>query len=121
MWQEWRARRALDERARRYVAVLSTEPSMADVEWLAARATGGDVDHARWELRYARRALCLLAAQRDALDDRTASVVARALGRALAADPHVAPGKLKSTDGIYGVRFAHNTEATVTGLTVAKN
>jgi hypothetical protein len=33
----------------------------------------------------------------------------------------VAPGKLKSTDGIYGVRFAHNTEATVTGLTVAKN
>jgi len=28
----------------------------------------------------------------------------------------VAPGKLKSTDGIYGIRFAHNTEATVTGL-----
>ena len=33
----------------------------------------------------------------------------------------VAPGKLKSTDGIYGVRFAHNTEATVTGLTMTKN
>ena len=29
-------------------------------------------------------------------------------------------GKLKSTDGIYGIRFAHNTEATVTGLTVTK-
>lgn len=28
----------------------------------------------------------------------------------------VAPGKLKSTDGVYGIRFAHNTEATVTGL-----
>jgi len=30
----------------------------------------------------------------------------------------VGPGKLKSTDGVYGVRFAHNTDATVTGLTV---
>jgi hypothetical protein len=32
----------------------------------------------------------------------------------------VAPGKLKSTDGIYGVRFAHNTEAVVTGLKLQK-
>jgi hypothetical protein len=32
----------------------------------------------------------------------------------------VAPGKLKSTDGVYGIRFAHNTEATVTGLTITK-
>jgi hypothetical protein len=30
-------------------------------------------------------------------------------------------GKLKSTDGLYGLRFAHNTEVTVTGLTVTKN
>jgi hypothetical protein len=27
-------------------------------------------------------------------------------------------GKLKSTDGVYGIRFAHNTEALVTGLTM---
>lgn len=33
----------------------------------------------------------------------------------------VTTGKLKSTDGIYGVRFAHNTEATVTGLQKTKN
>jgi hypothetical protein len=33
----------------------------------------------------------------------------------------VAAGKLKSTDGIYGVRFAHNTEATVTGFSMTKN
>jgi hypothetical protein len=33
----------------------------------------------------------------------------------------VAPGKLKSTDGIYGLRFAHNTEAMVTGLKLTKN
>ena len=33
----------------------------------------------------------------------------------------VTTGKLKSTDGIYGVRFAHNTEALVTGLKMTKN
>jgi hypothetical protein len=33
----------------------------------------------------------------------------------------VMPGKLKSTDGVYGIRFAHNTEATVTGLSLKKN
>jgi hypothetical protein len=32
----------------------------------------------------------------------------------------VGPGKLKSTDGVYGVRFAHNTEAIVTGLMMMK-
>jgi hypothetical protein len=33
----------------------------------------------------------------------------------------VTAGKLKSTDGVYGLRFAHNTDATVTGLTLTKN
>ncbi|HEY7679290.1 MAG TPA: hypothetical protein VIC04_02145 [Terriglobia bacterium] len=32
----------------------------------------------------------------------------------------VAAGKLKSTDGVYGLRFAHNTEGVVTGFTVTK-
>jgi len=32
----------------------------------------------------------------------------------------VTDGKLKSTDGIYGIRFAHNTEGTVSGLKVTK-
>lgn len=32
----------------------------------------------------------------------------------------VMAGKLKSTDGIYGIRFAHNTDATVTGLKIEK-
>jgi hypothetical protein len=32
----------------------------------------------------------------------------------------VAAGKLKSTDGVYGVRFAHNTDGVVSGLTVTK-
>jgi len=33
----------------------------------------------------------------------------------------VTAGMLRSTDGIYGLRFAHNTEVTVTGLSVSKN
>jgi hypothetical protein len=32
----------------------------------------------------------------------------------------VAAGRLKSTDGVYGIRFAHNTDATVTGLAMTK-
>ena len=32
----------------------------------------------------------------------------------------VGAGKLKSTDGVYGIRFAHNTEGTVAGLTMTK-
>ena len=32
----------------------------------------------------------------------------------------VTAGKLKSTDGVYGIRFAHNTEGTVTGLAMSK-
>jgi hypothetical protein len=33
----------------------------------------------------------------------------------------VTAGKLKSPDGIYGLRFAHNTDAIVSGLTMTKN
>lgn len=36
-------------------------------------------------------------------------------------DAVVAPGKLASTDGIYGLRFAHNTEVIVTGFSMTKN
>ncbi len=32
----------------------------------------------------------------------------------------VTSGKLASTDGVYGIRFAHNTEGTVTGLTLVR-
>jgi hypothetical protein len=32
----------------------------------------------------------------------------------------VGSGKLKSTDGVYGIRFAHNTDATVSGLKMTK-
>jgi hypothetical protein len=33
----------------------------------------------------------------------------------------VGTGKLKSTDGVYGLRFAHNTEVNVTGFSLTKD
>lgn len=44
-------------------------------------------------------------------------------GKTVASYPRseiVAEGRLTSTDGVYGIRFGHNTEATVTGLTVTQ-
>jgi hypothetical protein len=94
-WRDWRSARSRDEMAERYVAALSIEPPAEDVAWLAEFGTGGDADHALWELRYARRALGLVTAQRDALDDRTASDVAHALERLMASDASVASDKRK--------------------------
>ena len=85
-----RAGRDLLRKADKYVDVLLAEPDDDDVRWLAHAATRGDTDHARWELRYARRAMGLLTAERDALDDRTGSLVAHALAQAIARDPNVA-------------------------------
>lgn len=85
----WRKAREFQRKADRYVSALLLEPAADDVTWLAATATRGDEDHARWELRYARRAAGLLVAQRDALDDRTGSLVAQALTAAFEADEHI--------------------------------
>jgi hypothetical protein len=44
-------------------------------------------------------------------------------GKAVASYPKsdvVGPGKLKSTDGVWGIRFAHNTEAHVSDLKMTK-
>lgn len=110
-WDEWRASRDQRARAAAYVASLFAEPAAEDVAWLAGSAAAGDADHARWELRYARRALGLLTAQRDALDDRTASLVARALGDALARDPAIAPGKLRVAERQLNTRLRAYGEA----------
>lgn len=82
------------------------EPDPADVSWLASVATRGDEDHARWELRYARQALGLLAAERDALDDRTASEVARVLDEAFARDRKVAPDRVEVASRQYNARLS---------------
>ncbi len=52
-------------------------------------------------------------------DNVTCSINGTVVGTYKKADL-VAAGKLKSTDGTFGIRFAHNTEATVTGLAMTK-
>jgi pectate lyase len=53
-------------------------------------------------------------------DDVTCSVNGTVVGTYKKADI-VGAGKLKSLDGVYGIRFGHNTEAHVAGLTMTKN
>jgi YD repeat-containing protein len=103
---EWRLRRGVAN----YVEKLGTDPDDVDVTWLAATATTGDLDRARWELRYARRALGLLVAQRDALDDRTGSAVAHELARALHNDPNVAAGMVRVAERQFGERLGSYRE-----------
>jgi hypothetical protein len=88
----WREERSRDSRARGYVESLMAPPDGERVKKLAA-ISDGDVDHALWELRYAMRAIGILVAERDALDDRTSSDVVAVLGVALESDPHVAPDR----------------------------
>jgi hypothetical protein len=62
--------------------------------------------------------------QEIAMSVRGDSVDCAINGKVVATYPKaelVAAGKLKSTDGVYGIRFAHNTDAVVAGLTMTKN
>jgi hypothetical protein len=102
----WRRDTELDARAARVVADLMVEPEERDIDWLACVATGGDRDHAAWELRYARRSFGMIAAQRDALDDRTASAVARALAVAWSRDRRVDPDKLDVVERQFNARLS---------------
>jgi hypothetical protein len=105
------ARRRRRRRAGTVVARLFEEPLEADVLWLADAAASGDADHARWELRYARRALGLIAAQRDALDDATASDIASAIAEAFAIDPHVSPERRPLAERQFNDRVTTYREA----------
>lgn len=111
LWRDWRVGRELRANAEAYVDRLLAEPEEEDVQWLAREASRDDLDHARWELRYARRAMGLLTAQRDALDDRTGSAVAHELGEALGRDPAVAPGKLLVAETQFNVRIRAYADA----------
>ena len=89
LFRSFRDDRALLRKSAEYAAVLMAEPAAGEVEWLSSVATRGDADHARWELRYLRRSVGILVAQRDALDDRTPSEVLRALLHRMGKDPNV--------------------------------
>lgn len=106
LFARWRAERDLKRKTDRFVARLMAEPDAADVRWLAEKATRGDEDHARWELRYARRALGLVAAERDALDDRTPSSAARALHDAASRDRNVAAEALELAERQFNARLS---------------
>lgn len=108
---KWRADREQRRKAAAYVRSLLAEPADADAAWLAEAATRGDLDHARWELRYARRALGLLSAQRDALDDRTASVVAAELAESFTRDPNIDPERAAIAERQLNDRLARYRDA----------
>jgi hypothetical protein len=111
MWGRWRAGRVRRERATSFVHYLLTEPAAADVAWLALYGTSGDVDHAEWELRYARRAAGLIVAGRDALDDRTASVVSAVLLEATHDDPNIDAAKRDVAAHQFNVRLTAYRDA----------
>lgn len=110
-WRRWQEERALRRRAAAYIGAITHDPSDEDVRWLTTSATAGDVDHARWELRYARRSMGLLAAERDALDDRTGSLVARELAAALGRDQNIAEGKLAVAEKQFNARLRAYADA----------
>jgi hypothetical protein len=63
-------------------------------------------------------------AQEIAISVKSGNVECAINGTVVATYPKadvVAPGKLTSTDGIYGVRFGHNTEVILTGPSMTKN
>lgn len=91
-------------RAQKYVRTLMEEPDENTVRALAAIADA-DEDHARWELRYARRAIGQLIAQRDALNDQTASDVAASLEDAHRGDIHVAAERRTVSDRQFNERL----------------
>ena len=77
MLATWRAARDRRRRSAAYLDALLHAPDPADVAWLATLAGGSAL--AGRELVFARRAVGLIVAERDALDDRTASDVAHQL------------------------------------------
>jgi hypothetical protein len=111
LFQRWRAERQLQRKADQYVAALLAEPTEADVSWLSSTATRGDTDHARWELRYARRAIGLLVAQRDALDDRTGSFVARAISDAFERDENIDRDRRELAERQFNARLSAYRDA----------
>lgn len=110
-WSRLTQRRALRGKAQRYVRSLHAEPSESDVAWLASIDPGGDEDHAAWELRYARLALGVLAAERDALDDSVPAAVAHAVTESLSSDRRIAAAMLPLAERQFASRLATYRDA----------
>jgi hypothetical protein len=111
LFRSFRDDRALLRKSAEFAAVLMAEPSTAEVVWLSSVATRGDIDHARWELRYLRRSVGILVAQRDALDDRTPSEVLRALLHRMQKDPNVDPSLRELAERQFNARLGAYRDA----------
>ena len=111
LFRSFRDDRTLLRRSASYAAALMTEPAAADVDWLAQDATRGDIDHAQWELRYLRRALGILVAQRDALDDRTPSEALRALLHRMQKDRNIDAELLELAERQFNARLSAYRDA----------
>lgn len=107
----WRESRERERRTRTVIEGFRREPDEADAQWLADAAANGDLDHARWELRYARAALGLIVAQRDALDDRTAADLSRAYLISLDDDPRIATDRRDLVERQFNERLQAYREA----------
>ncbi|MEO7362853.1 MAG: hypothetical protein ABI120_21150, partial [Gemmatimonadaceae bacterium] len=86
IFKEWRVARERRKQATIYLGAITQPVAAADVEWLTRLAPNGDGRLAERELQFARRAVGLIVAERDALDDRTASDVAHQLGGVISAE-----------------------------------
>ncbi|HYW33265.1 MAG TPA: hypothetical protein VE869_17315 [Gemmatimonas sp.] len=91
MLNEWRAGRERRRRSATYLVALLQAPSPSDVEWLSRLS--GNASTAAQELMFARRAIGLIVAERDALDDRTASDVAHQLADVVVREARDAPAR----------------------------
>lgn len=111
LFATFRDDRALLRRSASFAESLMAEPADADVAWLTEKGTRGDVDHARWELRYLRRAIGVLVAQRDALDDRTPSAVLRALLERMDRDRNVDPELRELAERQFNARLSAYRDA----------
>ena len=81
LYSEWRNARRRRRSAAAYLERVSQEGGTDSALWLSS--VGGD-ERAASELLFLRRALALIVAERDALDDRTASDVAHGLASVIA-------------------------------------
>ena len=80
----WRATRERRRLAERYVRGLLTAPETDDVQWLSTHT--GSIAVATRELVFVRRAIALIVAERDALNDSTASDVSHVLAGTIEAE-----------------------------------
>lgn len=79
IFSEWKLARDRRKRATVYLSAITPSLAQADSDWLTAMVPAVSKARVIRELEFARRALGLIVAERDALDDRTASDVAHQL------------------------------------------